>query len=77
MLPWLWRRLAADAPVPPVAWELLYAAGVAVKRKKKKFEILEIYHAKKNTTLKTSNELKLSFRFIVKYSKYQMGKERH
>ena len=31
---WLWCRLAAAAPIPPLAWELPYAAGVALKSKK-------------------------------------------
>ena len=33
---WLWRRLAATAPIPALAWEPSYAAGVALKAKKKK-----------------------------------------
>ena len=32
---WLWCRLAAAAPIQPLAWELPYAEGVALKRKKK------------------------------------------
>ena len=32
----LWCRLAAVAPIPPVAWELPYAAPVAVKRQERK-----------------------------------------
>ena len=32
MLLWLWHRLAATAPIQPLAWELPYAAGVALKR---------------------------------------------
>ena len=31
---WLWLRLAAAAPIGSLAWELPYAAGVALKRKK-------------------------------------------
>ena len=31
---WLWRRLAAAAPIQPLAWKLPYAAGAALKRKK-------------------------------------------
>ena len=31
-LVWLWHRPAAIAPIWPLAWELPYAAGVAVKR---------------------------------------------
>ena len=34
VLLWLWRRLAATAPLPPLAWEPPYVAGVALKRKK-------------------------------------------
>ena len=33
---WLWYRPAAPAPVQPLAWELPYATGVALKRKRKK-----------------------------------------
>ena len=29
---WLWRRLAAAAPTGPLAWELSYAAGAALKK---------------------------------------------
>ena len=32
---WLWYRLAAIAPIQPLAWELLYAAGAALKNKNK------------------------------------------
>jgi len=33
---WLWRRPAAITLIRPVAWEPLYAAGVALKRQKDK-----------------------------------------
>ena len=33
---WLWCRPAAAAPIRPLAWELPYAAGAALKKKKKK-----------------------------------------
>ena len=29
---WLWHRLAAIAPIRPLAWEPPYTAGVALKR---------------------------------------------
>ena len=29
-------RLAAVAPIQPLAWEFIYAVGMAVKRQKKK-----------------------------------------
>ena len=35
---WLWHRLAAAAPIGPLAWELPYAAGAALKRKQKKLQ---------------------------------------
>ena len=35
VLLWLWWRLAAAAPIRPLAWELPYAVGVALKRKNK------------------------------------------
>ena len=33
---WLWCRLAATAPIRPLAWEPPYAAGVALQRQKNK-----------------------------------------
>ena len=38
---WLWHRLAATAPIRPLAWETPYAAGAAqeiAKRQKKKIK---------------------------------------
>ena len=35
VLLWLWYRLAATAPIRPLAWELSYATGVVLKRQKK------------------------------------------
>ena len=32
---WLWCRLAAAAPIHTLAWDLPYAPGTALKRKKK------------------------------------------
>ena len=34
-LAWLWHRLTAVASIHPLAWELPYALGVALKSKKK------------------------------------------
>ena len=36
---WLWCRLAAVAPIRLLAWEILYAAGEALKRQRKKKEV--------------------------------------
>ena len=33
-LQWLWCRPGATAPIQPLAWERLYAVGVALKRQK-------------------------------------------
>ena len=33
---WLWRRPAATVPIRPLAWELPYATGVALKSQKKR-----------------------------------------
>ena len=35
VLLWLWCRLAAEALIRPLAWELQYAASVALKKKKR------------------------------------------
>ena len=32
ILPWLWRRSSASAPIGPLAWEPPYASGAALKR---------------------------------------------
>ena len=34
-LSWLWCRPAAEAPIRPLAWELPYASGVALKKQNK------------------------------------------
>ena len=38
VLLWLWCRLAATAPIPPLAWEPPDAVGAALKRQEKKKE---------------------------------------
>ena len=40
---WLWCGPAATAPIPPLAWELPYAAGVVLKKAK-----TNSYNAKQN-----------------------------
>ena len=37
VLLWLWRRPAAVAQIQPLAWRSPYAAGAALKRKKKNY----------------------------------------
>ena len=60
MLLWLWCRLAAVAPIRPLAWEPPYATGVAPekakrqkkKKKRKKKLIVEfpLWHSGKSPT---------------------------
>ena len=33
---WLWCTPAVAGPIPPLAWELPYAAGMALKKEKRK-----------------------------------------
>ena len=35
VLLWLWHRVATVAPVGPLAWELPYAEGIALKNRNK------------------------------------------
>ena len=42
VLLWLWCRMAAAAPIGPLAWELPYATGAALKREKKKKEDIPV-----------------------------------
>ena len=39
MLLWLWPKLAIAVLIQPLAWELSYVAGMALKRKKKNIYI--------------------------------------
>ena len=39
---WLWHRLAALAPIQPLAWELTYATDAALKSEKKFIILLDI-----------------------------------
>ena len=42
---WLWYRPATIAPIQPLAWELPYAVGAALKRPKKKTSWLNVIAA--------------------------------
>ena len=39
---WLWHGLAAVAPIRPLAWELPYGVGAAVKNKKNNIILIYI-----------------------------------
>ena len=41
---WLWCRPAAAAPIQPLAWELSYVAGAALKSKTNKTKGLQGNH---------------------------------
>ena len=43
---WLWCRPAPETPIQPLAWELPYVAGVALKKKKKKKETNNTWYCK-------------------------------
>ena len=45
---WLWRRLAATAPIRPLAWEPPYGAGSALKGQKTKKKKKKRKKEKKN-----------------------------
>ena len=49
---WLWHRLAAVAPIQPLAWEFPYVMGVDLKSKKKKKKI-----KKQNKTKKQNKKI--------------------
>ena len=53
---WQWYRLAAVAPIGPLAWEPPYAKGVALKSKKKKKKKRYIYAVQYYSAIK-KNEI--------------------
>ena len=54
---WLWCRLAATAPIRPLAWELPYAEGTTLKRPKIRPLAWELPYAE-GTTLKRPKKKK-------------------
>ena len=59
VLLWLWCRTAAAAPTGPLAWELPYATGAALKRQKEK---------RKNKQKTTINYASEEIKFHVLYT---------
>ena len=51
VLPWLWYRTAAAAPIRPLALELPCATVMSIKRKKKLIKRLEIYIRKEHENI--------------------------
>ena len=62
---WLWCRPAATAPIGPLAWERLYAVGVALERQKKK---------KKKKRKKRKKKHPPKLQNLVKYKKITYDK---
>ena len=60
---WLWLWPAAAAPIQPLAWELPYTTGVALKESKKKNKKQK--HKKKQKT----KQKKASFLQLIKEAK--------
>ena len=58
VLLWLWCRLAAAAPIPPLASEIPYATGVALKGKRVKNKIVKRIIAGVVTERKAESESK-------------------
>ena len=54
----LWHRSAAAAPIQPLAWELTYATGVALKRNQKKKKTIEKEAASCDDGCTTVNTIK-------------------
>ena len=52
---WLWCRLAATAPIGPLAWEPPYAAGAALERAKRQ---------------KSKKKKKTPLEYLTKHSEY-------
>ena len=57
MLLWLWHRLAAASPIQPLAWELPYATGAAVKGKGEKKRKEEKRQEKKKERKRDTDKL--------------------
>ena len=62
---WLWHRLAAPAPIRPLAWEPPYVSGAAVKKQKTKNKNKNKNKNKKNLMLREYLFLKSSSYFIL------------
>ena len=62
---WLWRRLAAIVPIQPLAWELPYAVGVALKKgKEEKRKETPILLSKVNVLFYFLHAVYEGFRYI-------------
>ena len=57
---WLWRRLAAAVLFQPLAWELPYDVGVALKKTKKKKKKKKEKKKKRKKKISRTRSYKLS-----------------
>ena len=53
---WLWHRLAAAGPIRPLAWELPYAAGTALKKQNIILSSRSIMEKNKNNYIKNKQK---------------------
>ena len=60
MLLWLWNRLTAVALILPLAWELSYTVGVALKNKQTKKKVYLLFSQVLSCSLLNILMLKLS-----------------
>ena len=50
---WLWCRLAATAPIRPLAWELPFTMGMALKKQQKNPVLMELTFCAKSGVFMT------------------------
>ena len=71
---WLWCRLAAAALIRPLAWELPYALGVALKRKNKKPKTKNNQNKTKNQNMDLLMRLKFYGYSLTRFKTYSRGR---
>ena len=57
---WLWHRLAAATLIQPLAWELPYASGMALKSKNSNKIIFYMVNLHSNSSARNTNDFALS-----------------
>ena len=73
MLLWLWRRLAATAPIEPLAWEPPCPTGVALKRQNKQTKKPYAYVHTHKTHIFFPKCIPFSIPFCIKVPVFQTG----
>ena len=70
---WLWCRLAAVAPIQPLAWEPPYAVGAALKRQKTKKKKKQKTNKQKKPQTKTKQKTS-GTQFLHFHQQYEQSK---